>query len=127
MRRTRIELLHFAYDPDSRSRHISSIASPSAAQIRDLNLPIKDLPCTIVNYSGSCHFEEILSILGRAHRRDALHVDSAFKGKCSAFITPDSDILNNGARLEALLAIKFFHPVAGLNDLERFIARDSPP
>jgi hypothetical protein len=74
MRRTRIELFHFAYDPDSRSRHFSSIANPSATQIRDLNLQIKDLPCTIADYSGSCHFEEILSILGRTHWRDALHV-----------------------------------------------------
>jgi len=51
MRRTRIELVHFAYDPDSRSHHFSSIANPSAAQIRDLNLQIKDLPCTIADYS----------------------------------------------------------------------------
>ena len=43
----RIELAHFPYDPDSHSRRILGIAEPSNAQIRDLNLPIKDLPGTI--------------------------------------------------------------------------------
>lgn len=116
------EFVHFPYDPDSRSRHISSIARPSSAQIKDLNLPIMDLPGTLADYSGSKHFDEILSIIGREHRRDALHVDSAFKSECSAFITHDSDILMHKARLEGLLGIRFFHPDADLSDLEQFIA-----
>lgn len=121
----RTKVVHFPYDPDSRSRHISSMARPSNARIRDLNLPIKDLPGAIADYSGSCHFDEILSVLGREHRRDALHVDSAFKSGCSAFITQDSDILKHRARLEGLLGIRFFHPDADLSDLDQFIAGDS--
>jgi hypothetical protein len=42
LRGGRIELAHFPYDPDSHSRRIPRIAEPSSAQIRDLNLPIKD-------------------------------------------------------------------------------------
>ncbi len=81
--------------------------------------------CRIADYSGSYHFDEILSIFGREHRRDALHVDSAFKSGCSAFITQDSDILKHKARLEGLLGIRFFHPDAELSGLEQFIAGDS--
>ncbi len=121
-RSRRIEFVHFPYDPDSRSRHISSIARPSNAQVQDLNLPIMDLPGTIADYSGSKHFDEILLIIGREHRRDALHVDSAFKRECSAFITQDFDILKHKARLEGLLGIRFFHPEADHSDLEQFIA-----
>ncbi len=117
--------MHFPYDPNSRSRHISSIAKPSNAQIRELNLPIKDLPGAIADYSGSDHFDEILSILGGEHRQDALHVDSAFKSGCSAFVTQDSDILKHKAQLEGLLGIRFFHPDAEFSDLEQFIAGDS--
>ncbi len=121
----RIELVHFPYDPNSRSRRIPSIGRPSNAQIRDLNLPIMHLPGAIADYSGSGHFDQILSILGPEHRRDALHVDSAFKSGCSAFITQDSDILKRKARLESLLGIRFFHPDAELSHLEQFIAGDS--
>lgn len=121
----RIELVHFPYDPDSHTRRIPGIAEPSNAQIRDLNLPIKDLPGTIGDYRGSEHFEKILAILGREHRRDALHVDSAFKSRCAIFITRDSDILNHKAQLLDLLGIRFFDPGVELSDLELLITRDS--
>src|SRR2546427_12017149 len=101
----RIELVHFPYDSHSRTRKISGVAGPSSAQIRDLNLPIKDLPGAFSDYKGSKHFDEILAILGPEHRRDALHVDSAFKSRCAAFITTDSDILNHKAKLSSLLGI----------------------
>ncbi len=120
-----IELVHFPYDPDSHTRLIPGIAEPSNAQIRDLNLPIKDLPGTIGDYKGSEHFEKILAILGREQRRDALHVDSAFKSRCAVFITRDSDILKHKAQLLDLLGIRFFDPGVELSDLELLIACDS--
>src|SRR5262245_21900541 len=112
-----IKLVHFPYDPDSRSRHIGDLAMPSNAQIRDLNLQIMDLPGTVAEYSGSVHFATILYVLGLNNWRDALHVDSAFKSGCAAFVTVDSDILNQKSCLEKLLGVKFFHPV---NDLKAF-------
>lgn len=120
-----IELVHFPFDPDSHTRKIPGIAEPSNAQIRDLNLPIKDLPGSFSDYKGSEHFEEILAILGREHRRHALHVDSAFKSRCSAFITRDSDILKHKAQLLDLLGIRFFDPDVELRDLELLITRHS--
>ncbi len=116
-----IELVHFPYDPQSHSRRIPGIAKPSAAQIKDLNLPIRDMPGAFGDCKASEHFVKILSIVGHQHRRDALHVDSAFKSGCSVFITRDSDILNQKDQLTDLLAIKFFDPVLEFLDLERFI------
>lgn len=120
----RIELIHFPYDPDSHTPH-SQIAEPSNAQIRDLNLPIKNLPGPIGGYKGSEHFEKILRILGREHRRDALHVDSAFKSRCAIFITRDSDILKHKAELLDLLGIRFLDPDVELSDLELLINSNS--
>jgi hypothetical protein len=117
--------VHFPYDPDSHPPRIPRIAEPSTAQIRDLNLPIRNLPGAIGNYKGSQHFKEILSILGRENRRDALHVDSAFKSGCVVFITGDSDILKHKAQLKGLLGIRFFHPCVDLRDLELVMASDS--
>jgi len=120
-----VELVHFPYDPDSHTRKIPDIATPSNAQIQDLNLPIEDLPGTIADYSGSEHFDEICSIIGREaqYRRDALHIDSAFNHGCSAFVTQDSDILNHKTELERLLGIRFFRP-SEWTDLEQFVVRD---
>jgi hypothetical protein len=114
-----IELIHFPYDPNSHSRHYSGVANPSGAQIRDLNLPISDLPGAVVDYAGSCHFAEIVSIVGSSNRCDSLHIDSAFKSGCSAFVTADLGILNHKARLENLLGIRFFHPNE-FSELEQF-------
>jgi hypothetical protein len=122
-----IELVHFPYDSDSHTRRIPGIAAPSAAQIRDLNLPISDLPGVIADYEASEHFEKILSIIGRErhYRRDAMHVDSAFKSRCSAFLTRDSDILRHKAQLLDLLGIRLFDPKVELHDFELLIAPDS--
>lgn len=120
-REGRIELLHFPYDADSHSRKIRRVAEPSGGQIRDLNLPIRDLPGSISDYKGSEDFQKILEIVGRGNRRDALHIDSAFKSQCVAFITTDSDILQHKERLQALLGIRFFHP----NSVGRLLANES--
>lgn len=111
-----IELVHFPYDPDSRSRHVQRLAVPSAAQIRDLHLPINELPGRISDYDGSAYLDRILAIVGAQHRRDALHLDSAVKTGCGAFITGDTDILSHRPELEVLLPLRILHPddAAGL-------------
>ena len=98
-----VELVHFPYDPNSRSTRLSTPGAPSAAQLRDLNLPICELPATLKDYTGSEHLSEILEILGSQNRRDALHVDTAVKNGCSAFVTCDNDILAQKVRLETTL------------------------
>jgi hypothetical protein len=120
-----IELVHFPYDPGSHTRKIPGIAAPSGAQIRDLNLPINDLPGSISEYKGSERFQEILAIVGHENRQDALHIDSAFKSQCVVFITTDSHILQHKVKLLRLLGIQFFDSRIELLDLELLIATKS--
>jgi predicted nucleic acid-binding protein len=116
-----VKLVHFPYDPNSRSTRLSRPDAPSAARLRDLNLPICELPATLKDYTGSEYLSEILEILGSQNRRDALHVDTAVKNGCSAFVTCDNDILAQKVRLETTLGIRFFHPDSDRDELERFV------
>jgi hypothetical protein len=69
-----------------------------------------------------------ISIIGREqqYRRDVLHIDSAYKSRCSVFITRDSDILKHKSQLLDLLEIRCFDPDVGLRDLELFIRAGCP-
>jgi hypothetical protein len=118
----RIELVHFPYDEDSKARAISPSAIPSDAQWRDLNTGSWDaLTGSWSDFEGSPHLPEIRRIIGAENRRDALHVDSAFKTGCAAMVTVDQDILDHTAKLEALLGLRIFHPDRDREALRRFI------
>jgi len=121
-KKRRVELLHFPYDPHSHTDKITTPTIPSAAQLQDLNLPFTELPGTWMDYRGSKHLPEILDILGSRNRRDALHVDTAVKNHCSAFVTCDNGILAHKVRLETALGIRFFHPDTDRYELEQFVA-----
>ena len=114
----RIELVHFPYDPDSRSKHLKRLATPSLAQWRDMNVKWEELNFAWNDFTGSAHFQRIVSILGPDNRCDVLHVDSAFKTGCQIFVTCDNDILSKRKELESLLGMKFFHPNADEAELE---------
>jgi hypothetical protein len=117
-----VELVHFPYDPDSRSRRLKISAVPSEAQWGDLNLTWAEIGNrTWGDFRGSQHLPEILQVIGPANRRDALHIDSAFKSDCQVFVTRDSDILAHRKRLEDLLGIRFFHPDEDKDALLQFI------
>jgi hypothetical protein len=61
--------------------------------------------------SPSHFYDNILRIVGRQNRADALHIDSAYKSDCKAFLSRDKkDILSKRIDLEAMLGIRFFHP-----------------
>src|SRR6266508_3761650 len=77
-----VELVHFPFDPDSRSRHLAASAIPSEAQWRDMNSRWDEASSTWDGISGSEHLEAIRQIVGMQNRRDVLHVDSAFKSGC---------------------------------------------
>lgn len=59
---------------------------------------------------GSQHIDVIRQLVGTENRRDALHIDSAFKSGCAAFVTADNDVLSKQAELQAMLGVRFFHP-----------------
>lgn len=120
-REGRIELVHFPYDPDSRARHIAPSAVVSNAEWRDLNVTWGELRGTWDDFTGSEHLSEIMGIVGRENRRDALHVDSAYKTGCAAIITADRDILDHKRELELVLRLRIFHPEHDKDALRRFI------
>jgi hypothetical protein len=109
-RNGRITLVYFPYDPDARTPSISPTATPSAAQYRDLNLTYGELQGQYGDFQGSPLFAQIREIIGSQNRRDVLHVDSAYKSKCHAFLTRDNDILNHRDRLESLLGLRILNP-----------------
>jgi len=113
-----VKIVHFPYD--SKCHAIPAQPVPSAAQTRDLNLPIGELPGVLSDYSPSRHFEKILAIVGEKNRRDALHIDSAFKSGCIAFVTTDSDFLAHAQELESLLGIQLFRP-SDVKEIVRFV------
>ena len=120
-REGRIELVHFPYDRESRTRHIAPSAMVSNAQWRDLNTTWDELTGTWDDFKGSEHLNEIMRIIGPGNRRDALHVDSAYKTGCAALVTVDTDIQDHQRELEALLRLRNFHPENDREELRRFI------
>src|SRR6476646_6097440 len=118
----RITLVHFPFDPDSQMRRISTLAAmPSDAQWRDLNTTWDEVTWVWDDFKGSEHRREIIRMVGPANRRDALHVDSAYKSRCAAFATRDPHMLDHKAELEALLGIRVFNPFTDREQLRRFI------
>lgn len=116
----RIRLLHFPYDSGSHGKYTRPTALPSGAQVRDLHLPVQDYGSTpISEFCGSEKLERIMDIVGRNNRRDALHLDSAYKSKCDGMITCDSDILSKRTELQVLLGLRIYGPDE--SDLRQFI------
>ena len=116
-----IQLVHFPYDEDSRTRHLSVDLVPSQLQWRDANVRWDEIRGTWDDLSGSPLYERILQVVGSNNRRDALHLDTAYKNCCAAFVTKDSDILNHREELESLTGLRIFHPVRDDNGLRVFI------
>jgi hypothetical protein len=118
-REGRVTLVGFPYDPDSHTRKIKELASPSEAQIGDLDLPLGEMNFTFGEMVKSEKHSEIERIVGRNNRRDILQIDSAYKSHCACFFTRDkSDILAHRTELEALIGLRFFHPD---DDWDRFL------
>ena len=117
-----IELVHFPYDENSGSRHLSKNVVPSQLQWRDANLKWSELRGTWNDLSGSSLYEQILEMVGPNNRRDALHVDTAYKNGCAALVTKDRDILNRRAELESLTGLRIFHALRDCDELRAFIS-----
>jgi hypothetical protein len=106
-----VRLIHFPYDRNSRNKHLKPTAEPSLAQWRDMNISWDELHnLRFDDFVGSKHLPKIMFILGAGNRRDALHVDSAFKSGCKIFVTCDNDILSKKSELELLLDMVFLRP-----------------
>jgi hypothetical protein len=105
----RIELVHFPADI-TRSGSLKPSAVPSQVQWRDMGLSWEDCSFAWEDAKGSEKYEDILRLVGHQNRRDALHVDSAFKTRCMCLVTEDSDILSVRDSLLTLLGLRIFSP-----------------
>ena len=110
-RNGQIELVHYPVDPNSRTKHIKKLAKPSEVRWKDANVLWEKSDSTSESIKGSEHWNEILRLIGIENRRDALHVDSAYKTGCICLITKDGDILKVRHELTALLKLNIFSPV----------------
>lgn len=104
-----VEVVMFPYE--NLNRKIRSTGLPSEATFADLdNFTWGTLPGTFGDYAGSDKYTAIMSIIGRQHRRDVLHLDSAYKSECRCFLTRDkTDIYANQEALSNLLGLKIYH------------------
>ena len=119
----RIKLVGFPYDFPFSARAIASSEVVSDAQWGDRHVSWGELSGTTWDdFKGSKHLKDILSIVGPKNRRNVLHLDSAYKTGCAAMITVDGAILDHKNELEALLALRIFHPQKDKAELLRFIA-----
>jgi hypothetical protein len=118
----KITLINFRYDPGSRPRKINPTALPSAVRYEDLNLNYNEFNFDYGDLQGSAMLTKIIQIVGPTNRRDALHVDSAHKSNCRAFITRDADILDHSEKLERLLGIRIINPDTDHDVLLKFLS-----
>jgi hypothetical protein len=106
----KVQLVTFPYE--SKSKKIRGRALPSAAQLGDLgHVTIGEMNFPLGEFSPSPTYARTVEIVGSRNRRDALHIDSAYKSACVAFFSRDrKDIISRRDALEPLLGIRFFHP-----------------
>ena len=119
--RGRIKLVHFPYDPNSRTRHLEREAACSEARWEDMNVTWDESDSTWKDCSASEKLPRIQELIGRENRRDALHLDSAYKSCCAAFITTDRDILDHRSKLETELGFRIFNPDDDADALLEFL------
>lgn len=116
------------YDhPSNRRKDVEwEIGIHPELQWRDCNWPWNEWNQSWESHVGSEYFEEIYKIIGcdPRNRRDGLHLDSAYKSKCLAFLTSDKrDIWTNRKTLQELLGFSIFHPPTELAQLRKFVEK----
>ncbi len=123
---SKCEFIVSPYDHESsRRKDIKwTLGNHSEVHWDDCNWPWEDDNQAWDDHVGSQHLVEIYAIIGvdPQNRRDGLHLDSAFKSNCVAFLTSDKkDIWQNREALQNLLGYRIFHPISELNELKQFI------
>ena len=103
----KIELVHFPADL-TRSKYLKASAVPSQVQFRDMGITFEEASFAWDEAVGSDKFDQIAAIVGHQNRRDALHVDSAYKTRCVCLVSEDKDILGVRDRLTELTGLRFF-------------------
>lgn len=86
-----------------------------------------DNPTPISDLVESPKYEEILRIIGKQNRQDALHLDSAYKSHAQAFLTSDwQDVGRNRDELQKALGFPIFHMPKEAMAFESWVRCDRP-
>ena len=113
-----VQLLHFPYE--GRNRRVAETDTPSMITA-DMSCLTADSAIRISDMCESDRYSEVLRCVGGNNWCDALHLDSAYKSKCRAFLTRDKgDISKRKQQLESLLGLRIFDPYED-EDWEHFI------
>lgn len=104
----RIEIVHFPLE--TKSRHTQIRPTPSDSTWEDMvNITWDNADFTWEGTEGSEIKSAICHLIGANNRRDADHVDAAYKHGCVCFLTNDrGDILSRKDQLKNLTGMKFF-------------------
>ena len=113
----------FPYDsPDRPKKNRPEIAMASQLQWRDFNTTWEETDFSWESMHRSSVFPQILNILGKSNRRDALHLDSAYKHGVQLFLTSDKkDIWRNRKELERICNFNIFCSSDEMQDIIAFI------
>jgi len=116
-----VELINFPYEMRIKKKHQKG--QPSKAKLADLkHVLLAEAHWRFSDFNGSEKLDQIRQILGPRTRRDALHVDSAYKTGCAVFLSRDrKHILAKSHELEQLLGMRFSHPDDHWDDFLKFI------
>ena len=116
-----VELVNFPYEMRIQKKHQK--AQPSNAKIADsAHVLLAEAHWPLAEFKGSPKLGQIRQLLGQRTRRDALHVDSAYKSGCVAFLSRDrKHILAKAQELEELPGMRFFHPDEHWDEFLRFV------
>jgi hypothetical protein len=102
-----IQLLHFSYE--GTNRKVAETDTPSMITA-DMTCWTADSTIRISDMRESDRYSEVLRCVGGNNWRDALHLDSAYKSKCRAFLTRDKGISKRKQQLESILGLRIFDP-----------------
>lgn len=114
-----VETIHFAYE--QRLKRMDEVA-PASALTWQSAATWNDLRGqTWASTAPSDRFIKIEAVIGAGNHRDTQHLDSAYKGKCQAFLTSDKgDIWKHRDALFKLLDVQVFHASSEWLAFEKF-------
>lgn len=103
-----IEFIMFSFE--NPNKNVKKVFNPSYESWRALDKPWNECTWVWGEVAPSEKFNDIKKIIGGYNGMDIRHLDTAYKNKCSYFLTSDNDdIIKHKDQLEPLLGLKIFN------------------
>jgi len=118
------EFIRFPYDIGNRSKKAKKeplLAKPSGVEWANNDLCLRECDFSWEECAESEICMVICEIVGSQHKKDVLHLDSAYKSKVQIFLTCDNDIVSKRCQLEKICGFKIFNPVKEYSKLIDYI------